>query len=192
MPASWSNSELTLEQMSLAADQIKELLGLEPHPTCGFVAQTYRSTHEIAREALPDGFEGGHALGSVLYFLVTPDAHIALHRIRCDQMYHHYLGDPLEVLLLYADGSGEVLTVGDDLAGGMRPQLFIPGGTWHVSRVREDGEYALLATTEWPGFEPPDLEVGEPHALAAGYPEFGEELSRMTAQPQRTLPRGAR
>jgi predicted cupin superfamily sugar epimerase len=68
--------------------------------------------------------------GSVLYFMVTPEARIRLHRIRSDQMYHHYLGDPLEVLLLYPDGSGAVQMVGSDLAAGARPQLFIPGGTF--------------------------------------------------------------
>jgi hypothetical protein len=31
---------------------------------------------------------------------------IRLHRIRSGQMYHHYLGDPLEVLLLYPGGIG--------------------------------------------------------------------------------------
>ncbi len=29
--------------MGLTADEIKAMLGLERHPTCGFVAETYRS-----------------------------------------------------------------------------------------------------------------------------------------------------
>jgi uncharacterized protein len=61
----------------------------------------------------------------VLYFLVTPEASVQLHRIRSDQMYHHYLGDPLEALLLYADGRHDMMQVGSDLSSGMRPQLFI-------------------------------------------------------------------
>jgi predicted cupin superfamily sugar epimerase len=36
-------------------------------------------------------------------------------------MYHHYLGDPLEVLLLYSDGRGAIALVGPDWAAGMRP-----------------------------------------------------------------------
>ena len=54
-------------------------------------------------------------------------------------MYHHYLGDPLEVLLLYPGGKGEVRWVGPDLAAGMRPQLFIPANTFHVSRLPVGG-----------------------------------------------------
>jgi hypothetical protein len=48
--------------------------------------------------------------------------------IRSDQMYHHYRGDPLEVLLLDPDGRGEVRAVGEDIGSGMRPQLLITGG----------------------------------------------------------------
>ena len=131
------------------------MLGLEPHPTCGFVAETYRSPLKIPADALPGSYEGDRSYGSALYFLVTPEAQIVMHRIRSDQLYHHYLGDPLEVLMLLPDGNGAVATVGPDLAAGMRPQLFIPGGTFHTSRLAPGVGYALLASTEWPGVEPP-------------------------------------
>jgi uncharacterized protein len=164
-----------------SADEIKRVLELEPHPTCGFVRETFRSDEALPADALP-GFDGPRPRGSVLYFLVTPDARMALHRILPDQMYHHYLGDPLEVLLLYPDGSGAVETVGQDLEAGMRPQLFIPGETWHVSRVRTGGEYALLSTTEWPGVEPPDVEVGDPDGLAERFPELAPRIAEFSAE----------
>ena len=139
------------------------MLGLEPHPTCGFVTETYRSPLKIPSEALPKAYdEGGRPYGSALYFLVSPDAQIVMHRIHSDQLYHHYMGDPLEVLMLYPDRTGAVATVGSDLAGGKRPQLFVPGDTFHTSRLLAPGDsgYALLASTEWPGVEPPDVEHG--------------------------------
>jgi len=155
--------------MPLSADDIKSLLQLAPHPTCGFVRESYRSSHTVPAAGLPPSFDGARPLGSVLYFLVTPDAHIAMHRIRSDQLYHHYLGDPLEVFLLYADGSGAVQTVGSDLAAGMRPQRFIPGGTFHISRVQPGGDYALLGTTEWPGVAPEDVELGDYDRLVGAF-----------------------
>src|ERR671910_1076264 len=158
------------------ADEVKAMLGLRPHPTCGFVAETYRSPLRIPADALPEAYEGERPYGSALYFLVAPDAQIVMHRIRSDQMYHHYLGDPLEVLLLLPDGTGEVAVVGPELARGMRPQLFIPGGTFHVSRLRPGGTYALLGTTEWPGVEPPDVEIGDRDALMAAYPDLRERI----------------
>jgi uncharacterized protein len=162
------------------AEEIKGMLGLQPHPTCGFVAETCRSPLEIPASALPDVYEGDRPFGSALYFLVTPDAQIVMHRIRSDQQYHHYLGDPLEVLMLFPDGTGKVVTVGSDLAAGQRPQLFLPGGTFHTSRLDAGASYALLASTEWPGVEPPDVEHGDVEALMKDFPDFREEIQAFT------------
>ena len=165
------------------AEEIIELLGLKPHPTCGFVAETYRSPQKISQQALPPAYEGSRPFASVLYFMVTADAHIRLHRIRSDQMYHHYMGDPLEVLLLYPDGTGTITTLGSHLTSGMRPQLLIPGGTFHTSRVRKGragNAFALLGTTEWPGFETPDLELADPDKMIAAYPALRREIEEFT------------
>jgi uncharacterized protein len=158
------------------------MLGLEPHPTCGFVAETYRSPLKIPSDALPEAYEGGRPFGSALYFLVTPDAQIVMHRIRSDQLYHHYLGDSLEVLMLFPDGTGKIVTVGSDLGAGQRPQLFLPGGTFHTSRLAAEAGFALLASTEWPGVEPPDVEHGDIEALMKAYPDFRDEIRAFTGK----------
>ena len=164
-----------------SANGVKALLGLEPHPTCGFVAETYRSPLKVPATALPEAYEGDRPYGSALYFLVAPDAQIVMHRIRSDQLYHHYMGDPLEVLMLYPDGTGGVASVGSDLAGGERPQLFVPGGTFHTSRLAAgDSSYALLASTEWPGVEPPDVEHGNIEELLASFPEMDAQIRAFT------------
>ena len=33
------------------AEEVKAMLGLEPHPTCGFVAETYRTPLKIPASA---------------------------------------------------------------------------------------------------------------------------------------------
>lgn len=162
--------------MNYSAAQLMDLFGLQPHPTCGFFRETYRSPLAVPAPALPPGYGGPRPLGGALCFLVTPDAPVRLHRIRPDQMYHHYLGAPLEVLLLYPDGRGEVRVVGPDLAAGMRPYLLIPGGTFHAARLPPGTEYALLGTSSWLSPEPPDVEVGDPDRLAAAYPALREEV----------------
>jgi len=166
--------------MSLTAEAIKEILGLERHPTCGFVSETYLSSSRIPIFALPDAYKSGRPYASALYFLVTPKAQIVMHRIRSDQLYHHYLGDPLEVLLLYPDGGGDLVTVGSDLESGIRPQLLIPGGTFHTSRLAPGASYALLGGTEWPGAEPADVEQGDADFLAEAYPDFRKEIYEFT------------
>lgn len=165
----------------LTAEQVIEALGLVPHHTCGLVAQTFVSPHVIPESALPAGFSGERSLGAVMYFMVTPEARTRLHAIRSDQVYHHYMGDPLEVLLLYPDGAGEVRIVGNDLAAGMRPQLFVPGGTVHMSRVRPGSGYALLGTSEWIGVDPADVLTPSPGELAARFPAMAKELASFTA-----------
>jgi uncharacterized protein len=167
---------LRSEDLNLSADDIIKLLDLQSPTTCGYVSEPYRSSVQIPQSVLPAGFVGSRSLGNVYYFLVTPDARVRLHRIRSDQMYHHYLGDQLEVLLLYADGRHEVRTVGTDLAAGMRPQLFIPGGTFHTARVPAGGDYALLGTSVFLRAEPADVEMGDVEKLMTAFPAARSDI----------------
>ena len=146
------------------------MLGLEPHPTCGYVAETYRASERIAPGGLHGDFADGRPMGSALFFLVTSDRPVHLHRIRNDQLYHRYLGHPLEVLALYPDGTHAVHLVGADIANGEKLQLFLPGGTFHTARVRDGEGWFLGASTEWPGVEPPDVEIGDAARLAETFP----------------------
>src|SRR4029079_9324878 len=99
--------------------------------------------------------------------MVTPTARVRLHRIRNDQLYHYYLGDPLEVFLLRKDGASERVIVAPDLRGGERIQLFIPGNTFHTARVMDRRRWFLGASTEWPGVVPGDVEIGAVHEPGA-------------------------
>jgi predicted cupin superfamily sugar epimerase len=163
--------------MQPTAEEIVAQLGLVGPTTCGFVSETYRSQLRLPPAVLQDGYDGSRSLGDVYYFLVTPTARVRLHRIRSDQMYHHYLGGQLEVLLLYENGSSEIRVVSSDLAAGHRPQLFIPASTFHAARVADGGEYALLGTSVWLRAEPSDVEVGDVKSLAAEFPAAAEKLA---------------
>ena len=160
----------------LSADEVRKLLKLEPHATCGFVRVTFMSKERIASGGLPAPFAAGRPLGSALYFMVTPGAPVRLHRIRNDQLYHYYLGDPLEVLMLRVDGTTERVVVGPDLRGGQLVQLLIPGNTFHTARVIGRRRWFLGASTEWPGVEPVDVEIGNVDALVAKYPQVADDL----------------
>jgi predicted cupin superfamily sugar epimerase len=166
----------------LTAEEVRALLALESNVTCGLVRETYRSAQPIAPGGLPAPFAEGRPLGSALYFMVTPQAPVKLHRIRNDQIYHYYLGDPLEVLLLHGDGSAEHVIVGPDLRGLQRVQLLIPGDTFHTARVIGRLAWFLGTSTEWPGVIPADVEIGDVDALAAKYPKAAADL-RSFPQP---------
>ena len=162
--------------------EIIDLLGLEANATCGFVRVTYTSKMQIAAGGLAAPFADRRPLGSGLYFLVTPDAPVHPHRIRNDQLYHYYLGDPLELFLLHGDGNVERVIVGPDIAAGQRVQLLIPGNTFHTARLLGEGEWFLGGSTEWPAVVPEtDVEIGDVDKLSAAYPEAAETIRAIVA-----------
>src|ERR1700757_3137463 len=162
----------------LTAEEIRALLNLEPHATCGFVRVTFISNQRIAPGGFPAPFLDGRPAGSALYFMVTPDAPVRLHRIHNDQLYHRYLGDPIEVLMLHQNGTSERAIVGPDLRAGQCVQLLIPGNTFHTARVIPESfrGWFLGASTEWPGVERVDVEIGDVEALTAKYPDVADDL----------------
>ena len=165
----------------LTADKIRKLFKLEPNATCGYVKETFRSTIDIPTGALPPPFASGRPLGSALYFMVTPDQHVKLHRIRNDQLYHYYLGDPLEVFLLHTGGKAERIVMGPDLRAGQYVQLRIPGNTFHTAHVIGRRKWFLGASTEWPGVDPADVELGDLDELAGQYPVVASAIRTIAA-----------
>lgn len=146
--------------------ELKKLLNLEPLPgEGGWFCQTHCAPDPAPGAARP--------LATAIYYLLTdePDAFSAMHRLPGDEVYHFYLGDPLEMLLLFPDGSSRVVTLGQDLDAGQVPQLVVPGGVWQGSRVKPGGSFSLLGTTMAPGFIPEDYEGGRRAELCRQYPE---------------------
>jgi hypothetical protein len=166
---------------NLTADQVRKLLELEPNATCGFVKLTFVSPQALAAGALQVPFAQARPVGSALYFMVTPQAPVRLHRIKNDQLYHYYLGDPLELFLLHANGNSERIVIGPDIAGGQRLQFLLPGNTFHTARLVGGGLWFLGASTEWPGVIPADVEIGDVDAMAAKYPAIAAEIKAIAA-----------
>jgi uncharacterized protein len=163
------------------AGSLIALLGLAPHPReGGHFAETYRSDERVPPGALPARYAGARALGTAIYYLLTPETLSPLHRLASDEIFHFYLGDPVEMLLLHPDGSSGVALLGTDLAGGMRPQRVVPRGVWQGARLRPGGRWALLGTTVAPGFEYADYEDGRREELLAAYPAQTRLIEALT------------
>ena len=162
-------------------EKLKKMLDLKPLPgEGGFYAESYRSSDNVPAGYLPQRYAGDRCFGTAIYFLLTPETFSALHRLFSDEVYHFYLGNPVELLCLREDGSGEILTIGTDLNAGMRPQITVPRGAWQGSRVRPGGEFALLGTTMAPGFEFADFELANQARLLERYPNFSELIRELT------------
>jgi uncharacterized protein len=151
---------------------IAELLGLKPLGVeGGLFAQTWRSENGDERPA-----------GTAIYALFTdePDSFSALHRLDATEVWHHYLGDPLHVVLLRTNGTHETRVLGTDLATGQRPQLVIEAGTWMGAYVPSPGRYTLLGCTMAPGFVGSAYEGGVRADLLATYPAAADLITRLT------------
>ena len=151
------------------AKRIIELLGLKAHPAeGGWFTETWRAGPRV---------EGGRrSIGTAIYYLITPDSFSSMHRLAADEIFHYYLGDPVEMLLLEPGGAGRIVTLGPALEQGERPQVVVPAGTWQGSRLAAGGSVALLGTTVAPGFEFEDFESGDAAALAREWPAFEAEI----------------
>jgi predicted cupin superfamily sugar epimerase len=72
--------------------------GLAPHPTeGGYFAKTYRAAERLPGAALPGRYGGNRSLSTAIYYLLTPDTVSALHPLRSEEVFHFYLGDPVEI-----------------------------------------------------------------------------------------------
>ena len=160
---------------------LKRLLQLQPHPQeGGFFVETYRASSLLPEDALGAGYRGERALGTAIYYLLTPNSFSALHRLPGDEIFHFYLGDPVEMLLLGKKDTGKMITLGTDIEVGMRPQVMVPGGVWQGSRVVPGGRYALLGATMSPGFDFADYQAGAREELARQYPERVDLIKALT------------
>ena len=162
-------------------DKLKQMFGLKPLPEeGGFFVESYRSDEKLPGRYLPERYSDDRCFGTAIYFLLTATAFSALHKLRSDEIYHFYLGDPVQALLLRQGGSGEVVTIGTDLYCGMRPQMLVPRCTWQGLRLRPGGQFALMGTTVAPGFEFSDFKLANRESLLKNYPSFSDMIRELT------------
>jgi uncharacterized protein len=165
----------------LTAEKIRELLKMQRLPTeGGYFAETYRSELSLSGDALGGMYSGERSIATAIYYMLTPDTFSAMHKLTGDEVYHFYLGDPIEMLLLKPDGSGAAILLGSDITAGMRLQHMVPGGTWQGARLAPGGKFALLGTTMAPGFARQDYEHGSRETLSAKYPQYAPLITLLT------------
>ncbi len=165
------------------AERLRKLFNLEDLPVeGGLFAQTYQSPEQISRESLPERYAGGHPFGSAILYLLNRDLDCfsALHRLPTDEIWHFYLGDPVEMLLLFPDGHSQRVVLGQDVFNGQKVQFVAPHGVWQGTRLLEGGEYALLGTTLAPGYGAADYSGGSGEELARQYPQEADLIRRLT------------
>ncbi len=168
-------------------EEVKKLLGLSPLPgEGGWFRETWRSglaagPLDPSANSTPSKVrfaDQPHQAGTAIYYFLGPQDKSRLHRIPGDEIYHHYAGGPVNLLLL-GTGGAKLFQLGTQWELGQRPQILVPGGTWQGSWVAGEPGWALLGTTVVPGFEFSEWEAGDRTELATQFSQFAKEIAHL-------------
>ena len=119
-------------------------------------------------------------MGTAIYYLLEPGTFSEMHVLDSDEIFHFYLGDPVEMLQLYPDGAPPSLLLDQDLMAGQHVQLVVPAGVWQGTRLIGDGKVALLGCTVTPGFDFADYRNASYAELAEKWPAEAERIRALT------------
>jgi uncharacterized protein len=159
----------------VTAEQIKNVLELDPHPIeGGSFRQTWAASATVN---LP---RGTRSQGTAIYYLLEEGQFSEMHLLDSDEIFHFYLGDPVEMLQLDPDGSSTVVVLGHDLLAGQQVQVLVPAGVWQGTRLIGDGMLALFGCTVVPGFDYADYRNASYGELAAKWPEQKDRIRALT------------
>lgn len=164
--------------MPTRTEQLISSLRLQSHPEGGYFAETYRSsgTFKAGSGAFPDG---RNYSTSIYYLLENGDVSL-FHRIRSDEIWHHYEGSSLTIHLLPENGIYEKKSVGIKLSHGEYPQLVVPAGVWFGVTVGQPDSYSLCGCTVSPGFDFDDFELARRDELLRKFPGNKAIIRRLT------------
>lgn len=183
-PQNWVTLYLQTRQKRtrLTADDVKRILNLQPHPTeGGWYTRTYESGERLSATGFADArYSGPRFTATAIYYLLEPGTFSEMHRLRSDEIFNWYMGDPVEMLQLSPDGKSKIIHIGPDLAAGQRPQVLAPRNIWQGSRLLPGGRWALLGCTVAPGFEFEDYETATRAHLCGTWPEHIAIITALT------------
>jgi predicted cupin superfamily sugar epimerase len=169
-------------------------LALTPHPEGGYFRETYRAAESVPPDALPARYGGARALSTAIYFLLPAGECSALHRIRSDELWHYYAGDPLTLVTIDDAGLLTTHVLGPEVERGERFQVLAPAGVWFGAEVPDRSPsggasdvpggvsraFTLVGCTVAPGFDFADFELGTRTELVRRYPQHRAVIEHLT------------
>lgn len=147
------NSEETLKE-------ILEHFSLTSHPEGGSYLESYRSSVIV----------DDRNLSTAIFFLLKRDEFSSFHRIKSDEMWHFYLGDPLEIIEIFPNGNLVTTILGSNLQE-HKLQYVVSAGNWFGSRPLKNSHFSFVGCTVAPGFDFRDFELAEREKLTQEFPQ---------------------
>jgi predicted cupin superfamily sugar epimerase len=123
----------------------------------------------------------GEASTAIIAMLTDdPESFSDMHRLPTDEIWHFYMGDAIELLLLDPSGKDEVVILGQDVLQGEHVQFVVPAGVWMGARIRPGGDYAVFGNTMAPGFSVDDFEGAAAADLISQWPQHAQLIRALT------------
>jgi predicted cupin superfamily sugar epimerase len=160
----------------ISVEELIRRFDLKRHPEGGYYKESYRSSEIISREALPSRYKGDRSFSTSIYFLLPSGTVSRLHRIASDEIWHFYLGGPLELLQVSPGGKMERVILGQDVAAGQKVQRVVPAGYWFGARPADGSAYSFVGCTVAPGFHFADFEPADSADLSLRFPALKKEI----------------
>jgi predicted cupin superfamily sugar epimerase len=155
-------------------------LNLIPHPEGGYYKEIYRSEEQIHKDHLPERFTGHRTFKTSIYYLINGKTPSKLHRIKSDELWHFYYGDPATVYVINPDGSKEELLLGSNPEKGEAFQAVVKAGSWFGAAVNNKDSYTLAGCTVAPGFDFEDFLMADREELLKEFPQHKELIEWLT------------
>ncbi len=156
-----------------------DYLGLQPHPEGGWYRENYRSDDEIPEIGLPERYGGKRSFCTAIYFMLEKSDFSAFHRVKSDEIWHHYAGSAVTIHQISSTGEYSSVQLGSDIESGQQFQFTVPAGRWFAAEI-STGAFSLVGCTVAPGFDFADFEMAEREALLQSYPEHSVLIYRLT------------
>jgi predicted cupin superfamily sugar epimerase len=169
-----------MQALQHTADSLAKALNLLPHPEGGYYKEVYRSAGIIPHSVIGNDFTGDRNYATGIYFMLKGTNFSAFHRIKSDELWHFYDGDPCHVYVIHLNGELQVIKLGRDIANGEVYQAVVPAGAWFASKCANAKGFALVGCTVSPGFDFADFEMAERAALITEYPALTQVIQMLT------------
>jgi predicted cupin superfamily sugar epimerase len=121
-------------------------LDLQPHPEGGY----YRQVYESASHVQPGDARPSRRSLTTIYFLLPAGDISRWHRVTSDEVWHHYEGAPLELLVADPAFAAVASHRLGPCAPDARPVHVVAAHDWQAAR--STGEFTLVGCTVAPGF----------------------------------------
>lgn len=165
----------------MTAEELKAILDLKPLPReGGFFREIFRASEVLSRAGLPARYDSSKSTLTSIFYMLDATTFSAFHRLKSDEIYHFYLGDPVHLFLIHENGSLDRITLGQNISAGQQLQYVVPKHVWQASTLAEKGNFALMGCTVAPGFDFDDYEHGVRQSMCDSFPQHSETIIRLT------------